>query len=87
MKQIHVLAGSSMRRMVPETQAALREMMNSKPSLETNVTNSEFGVSAMLEMCSRVVASMAKPKNQRPLEASVRSVHTDNDKPPRCFPS
>jgi hypothetical protein len=65
MEQIHVLAGSSMRRMVPETQAAVRGMMNSKPSLETSVTNSDFGMSAMLEMCSRVLASMAKLKNRK----------------------
>jgi hypothetical protein len=34
------LEGSSMRRIVPETQAALRGMMNSNPSPETRVTYS-----------------------------------------------
>ena len=65
MEQIHVLAGSSMRRIVPETQAALRGIMNSKPSLETNVTNSEVVLSAMFLVCSRVVASMADSKSQK----------------------
>jgi hypothetical protein len=35
------LEGSSMRRIVPETQAALRGMMNSNPSPETRVTYSD----------------------------------------------
>lgn len=36
-----------MRRMVPEMQAALRGTMNSNPSHETSVTNSEVAGSAM----------------------------------------
>jgi len=51
-EQIHVLAGSSMRRMVPEMQAVLRGRMNSKPSPETNVTYSE-AESAMVKDTSR----------------------------------
>lgn len=37
----NLLEGSSIRRIVPETQAALRGRTNSNPSPETNVTNSE----------------------------------------------
>lgn len=51
-EQIHVLAGSSMRRMVPEMQAVLRGRINSKPSHETNVTYSEVE-SAMVKGASR----------------------------------
>jgi hypothetical protein len=36
-----LLEGSSMRRIVPDTQAALRGMMNSNPSPDTSVTYSE----------------------------------------------
>lgn len=35
------LDGSSIRRIVPDTQAQLRGRMNSKPSLETSVTYSD----------------------------------------------
>lgn len=85
-KQIHILAGSSMRRIVPETQAALRGIMNSKPSLETNVTNSETVTSAMLEGCSRVVGGWRIQRVKGRSRAST-SVRADNDKRPRCFPS
>ena len=41
-----LLEGSSMRRIVPETHAASREIMNSNPSSDTRVTNSDgFGCS------------------------------------------
>ena len=39
----NALAGSSIRLMVPATQAASRRMMNSKPSFEIRVTYSDWG--------------------------------------------
>jgi hypothetical protein len=50
---VHVLDESSMRFIVPETQAVLCGMMNSKPSLETKVTNS--GVDELTDMFCRSI--------------------------------
>jgi hypothetical protein len=36
-----ILEGSNIRRIVPDTQAELRGITNSNPSLDTSVTNSE----------------------------------------------
>lgn len=36
-----ILDGSNIRRIVPDTQAVLRGITNSNPSLDTNVTNSD----------------------------------------------
>lgn len=50
---IHILDGSSMRRIVPETQAAWREITNWKPSCETKVTYSFFESDMVEERVSR----------------------------------
>lgn len=38
---VNILCGSSMRRMVPDTQAADRRTLNSKPSDDMRVTHSD----------------------------------------------
>lgn len=63
-----------MRRMVPETQATLRGMINSNPSRDTRVTNSEFEDPDMVDACLRSWKKLAEVERKSLLKVGGWSV-------------
>lgn len=68
-----------MRRMVPEMHAALRGIINSKPSQDTKVTYSEDVDSAMVEGACRVDGRVKNRRTGEPFVAWPVLI-ADNDK-------